>query len=134
MFHAKEQSRKEEKVGCDGRVCVAVLVDRFGTREQIDGGGYFANVANGVDRGTYQVSHVSRKGAKAQRRPTGAGIEPMSHAKAQRRKEDRQGRGSNRCLTQRSKDAKKTDRGERLFLGALSFVFLVGILFAIFAS
>jgi hypothetical protein len=30
--------------------------------------------------------------AKTQRGPTGAGIEPMSHAKAQRRKEDRQGR------------------------------------------
>jgi hypothetical protein len=29
---------------------------------------------------------VSRKGAKTQRRPTGAGIEPMSHAKTQRRK------------------------------------------------
>ena len=50
--------------GCDRRVCVAVLVNRFGTRDQIDGGGYFANVANGVDRGTYQGPHVSRKDAK----------------------------------------------------------------------
>ncbi len=51
--------------GCDRRVCVAVLVNRFGTRDQIDGGGYFANVANGVDRGTYRPAPiVSRKGAK----------------------------------------------------------------------
>jgi hypothetical protein len=64
MSHAKTQRRKGEKVGYDRRVCVAVLVDRFGTREQIDSDDHFANVANGVDRGTYQGSHVSRKGTK----------------------------------------------------------------------
>jgi hypothetical protein len=36
-------------------------------------------------------------------------------------------------LTQRRKDAKNTDRGDRLF-GALSFVFLLGFPFAILAS
>jgi hypothetical protein len=60
MSHAKE---RREKVGCDRRVCAAVLVDRFGTREQIDVDDHFANVASGVDRGTYQGSQVSRKGA-----------------------------------------------------------------------
>jgi hypothetical protein len=63
MSHAKDA--KGEKIGYDRRVCVAVLVDRFGTREQIDGGDPFANVANGVDRGTYRPAPiVSRKGAK----------------------------------------------------------------------
>jgi hypothetical protein len=61
MFHAKAQ---REEVGYDGRVCVAVLVDRFGTGEQIDGDDHFANVASGVDRETYQGFHVSRKDAK----------------------------------------------------------------------
>jgi hypothetical protein len=41
--------------------------------------------------------------------------------------------GGNRCLTQRRKDAKNTDRGDRLF-GALSFDFLFGFPFAILAS
>ncbi len=36
---------------------------------------------------------------------------PLSHAKEQRGKGDRQGRGENHRLTQRSKGAKKTDRG-----------------------
>jgi hypothetical protein len=63
MSHAKAQ---REKVGYDRRVCVAVLVNRFGTRDQIDGGGYFANVANGVDRGTYRLTFISH--AKTQRR------------------------------------------------------------------
>jgi hypothetical protein len=63
MSHAKDA--KGEKIGYDRRVCVAVLVDRFGTREQIDGGDPFANVANGVDRGTYRLTFMSQ--AKAQR-------------------------------------------------------------------
>jgi hypothetical protein len=57
--------------GCDRRVCVAVLVNRFGTREQIDGGGYFANVANGVDRGTYRLtfmSHAKEQSLKGEER------------------------------------------------------------------
>jgi hypothetical protein len=81
--------------GCDRRVCVAVLVNRFGTRDQIDGGGYFANVANGVDRGTYRLAPiVSRKDAKAQRGGTVFCLAvsrrrtrirfPLSHAKTQR--------------------------------------------------
>jgi hypothetical protein len=60
----KEAKTQREKVGWDRRVCAAVLVHRFGTREQIDSDDHFANVANGVDRGTYQGSHVSRKGTK----------------------------------------------------------------------
>ncbi len=40
----------------------------------------------GVRNGFGGSNHVSRKGAKAQRRPTGAGIEPMSHAKTPRHK------------------------------------------------
>jgi len=93
MSHAKTQRRKGEKVGYDRRVCVAVLVDRFGTREQIDSDDHFANVANGVDRGTYQGSHVSRKGAKERKgfsfssQPEAYQDSiPMSHAKTQRRK------------------------------------------------
>jgi hypothetical protein len=47
-------------------VCVAVLVDRFGTREQIDVDDHFANVANGTDRGTYRLTLMTH--AKEQRR------------------------------------------------------------------
>jgi len=68
MPHAKEQRRKEEKVGCDGRVCVAVLVDRFGTREQVDVDDHFAHVASGVDRGTYQGSHCLTQRRKGEER------------------------------------------------------------------
>jgi hypothetical protein len=91
------------------------------------------------------ADEVSRKEAKTQRRQgwesnrgltqrredakkTGMGIEPRAHSKTRRRKEDRdgdrtevsrkevktqrrQGRGSNRGLTQRRKDAKKTGTG-----------------------
>jgi hypothetical protein len=81
MSHAKAQ---REEVGYDGRVCVAVLVHRFGTREQIDGDDHFANVASGVDRGTYQGSHVSRKGATKTDRG-GADHVSRKEAKAQRR-------------------------------------------------
>ena len=95
----KDAKAHREKVGYERRVCVAVLVDRFGTREQIDSDDHFANVANGVDRGTYQGSHVSRKGAKERKgfsfssQPEAYQDSiPMSHAKTQRRKADRQGR------------------------------------------
>jgi hypothetical protein len=79
--------------------------------------------------------HVSRKGAKSQRGGTVFCL-AVSRRRTrirfpcltQRRKGGRQVRGSNHCLTQRSKGAKKTDRGERLFLGALSFVFF-GLVF-----
>jgi hypothetical protein len=53
--------------------------------------------------------------AKAQRGQTGAGIEPLSHAKEQRRKEDRQGR-------------------EIIFGCSLFCLFWVGIPFALLAS
>jgi hypothetical protein len=62
MCYAKAQRMW---VGCDRRVCVAVLVYRFGTWKQDDGNDRFANAANGTDRGTYRLALISH--AKEQR-------------------------------------------------------------------